>query len=195
MDSPVKSVCVFCGSSMGADAAYETAAVDLGRTLAEREIKLIYGGASVGLMGTVADAALAAGGEVIGVIPTSLAEKELSHTGLTELHEVDSMHDRKALMADLSDAFIALPGGIGTLEELFETWTWAQLGYHKKPCGVLNTGRYYDALLGFVDQMVDEGFLKDINRQMLVVAERPESLLAAFSAYDPPMVPKWIDKT
>lgn len=195
MDSPVKSVCVFCGSSVGRDETYKEAAEDLGRVLAGRGIRLVYGGASVGLMGALADAALSAGGEVVGVIPTSLAEKELSHTGLTALHEVASMHDRKALMAELSDAFIALPGGIGTLEELFETWTWAQLGYHKKPCGVLNTNRYYDALLGFIDQMVDEAFLKDINRQMLVVAERPESLLAAFSAYEPPSVPKWIDQT
>ena len=185
-------LCVFCGSSPGRDPAYLAAAAELGTFLAARRIGLVYGGAAVGLMGAVADAARAAGGEVIGVIPHALVELEVAHAGLADLRVVGSMHERKALMAELSDGFIALPGGIGTLEELFEVWTWGQLGSHRKPCALLNVAGFYDRLLGFLDFVVDEAFLRPVHRNMLLVAETPESLLQKLEGYRAPPQTRWI---
>jgi len=190
----VKRVCVFAGSSAGRRQAYAAAAVDLGRALAARQLGLVYGGARVGLMGILADAALAAGGQVIGVIPSALAAKEIAHTGLTELHSVASMHERKALMADLADAFIALPGGWGTLEEVFEILTWTQLGLHQKPTGLLNVQGYFDGLLSFLDHSVQEGFLKREYGAMISVADTPDRLLEMLTGFTPPLVEKWIDR-
>jgi uncharacterized protein (TIGR00730 family) len=190
----MKSICVFCGSSFGTLEAYAEAARTTGRVIAENGYRLVYGGAKVGLMGTVADAALAAGGEVIGVLPKSLEDKEIGHEGLNELHLVGSMHERKALMADLSDGFIALPGGVGTLEEIFEVWTWGQLGYHEKPCGFLNIEGYYDHLLSFLDHQTQEGFTKKVMRDMAQVALTPEDLINQFEKYKAPSTPKWIKK-
>jgi uncharacterized protein (TIGR00730 family) len=187
-------LCVFCGSNPGSQPVYLEMARLLGKTLAENGIGLVYGGASVGLMGAVADAAQAAGGEVIGVIPRSLLQKELAHTGLTDLRIVESMHERKALMAELSDGFIALPGGIGTLEELFEVWTWAQLGHHTKPCSLLNVAGFYDSLAVFLDHLVDQAFVKAPQRHMLIVENDVDALLAAIRGYEPPTVSKWITK-
>jgi len=185
-------LCVFCGSSPGRNPTYHAAAAKLGKLLAERRIGVVYGGASIGLMGALADAAQAAGGEVIGVIPRALVEWEVAHTGLTDLRIVASMHERKALMAELSDGFIALPGGIGTLEELFELWTWAQLGSHSKPCALLNVLGFYDRLLGFLDFVVAEGFMKPMHRSMLLVGEVPEHLLDEMESYRPPPKTTWI---
>lgn len=183
-------LCVFCGSSPGRDPAYAAAAAQVGRVLAQRGIGLVYGGGRVGLMGTLADAALAAGGEVIGVIPQALLERELGHRGLTDLRVVDSMHTRKALMGGLAKGFIALPGGIGTLEELFEVWSWAQLGLHRKPCGLLDVQGFFAPLVGFLDRQVEAGFIHPTYRAMLMVASTPEALLDAFAAYEPP-ADKW----
>lgn len=191
----MRSLCVFCGSKHGKDPAYEEVARLLGRTLAERGITLVYGGGHVGLMGAVADAALAAGGEAIGVMPKALVEREIAHEGLTKLHVVGSMHERKALMARLSEGFVALPGGSGTLEEFFEVLTWAQLGQHRKPCGLLDVAGYYRPLLAVFDHMVEEGFLSDEHRGMILVETEPEALLGAFDRYAPPEVPKWITRT
>ncbi|HET7272741.1 MAG TPA: TIGR00730 family Rossman fold protein [Rubrobacter sp.] len=191
----MKSICVFCGSSPGNDLAYEVAARSLGETLADAGITLVYGGGHVGLMGVVANAALASGGEAVGVIPKSLVEREISHNGLTALHVVGSMHERKALMSELSEGFIALPGGTGTLEEFFEVLTWAQLGEHGKPCGLLNVAGYYDPLLGLFDHMVDNGFLSEANRSIVLVETEPTTLLRRFEEYDPPKSIKWIDKS
>ena len=188
----MRSVCVFCGSRPGADGSYAEAARSLGTTLAERGVTLVYGGARVGLMGTLADAAMQAGGEVVGVMPRALVEREISHTGLTELHIVGSMHERKALMAELSEGFVALPGGSGTLEEFFEVLTWAHLGEHRKPCGLLNVSGYYDPLLALFEHMVEEGFLTEEHRAMVLVGFETTELLDAFSNYTPPRVPKWI---
>lgn len=188
-----KAVAVFCGSSMGTRPDYLRVASALGETLAVRGITLVYGGASVGLMGAVADAALAAGGSVVGVIPEALSAKEIEHRGLTELHVVGSMHARKEMMAARADAFIALPGGLGTLEELFEVWTWAMLGYHTKPCSLLDVGGYYDRLAGFLDHAVTEGFVRESYRRMLLVHDDPGALLDAIAAYEPPRVAKWIE--
>ncbi len=188
----MNSVCVFCGSSPGNDPDYAAAAQELGRTLAGRGTTLVYGGGHVGLMGVVADAALGAGGEVIGVMPRSLVDREIGHTNLTKLHVVRSMHERKALMSELSEGFIALPGGNGTLEELFEVLTWAQLGEHAKPCGLLNVAGYYDPLLAVFDQMVDRAFLKREHREIVLVEEDPSSLLERFEGYEPPTTIKWI---
>ncbi len=185
-------ICVFCGSSPGRLPAYREAAVAFGELLADEGIGLVYGGASVGLMGAVADAARGRGGEVIGVIPRALADRELAHPALTELHVVGSMHERKAMMAALSDAFVALPGGIGTLEELFEVWTWAQLGHHRKACGLLDTAGYYSGLTGFLDHVVAEGFMQPVYRGMLRIEDTPAAMLAAVRAYAPPDTPKWI---
>lgn len=179
-------ICVFCGSSAGVREAYREAAADLGRMLVRRGLGLVYGGARVGLMGAVADAVLAAGGEAIGVIPRMLVDLEVAHGGLSDLRVVGTMHERKALMAELADGFIALPGGIGTLEELFEVWTWAQLGEHGKPCGLLDVGGYFAPLRGFVDHMVTEGFLKAGHRAMLLVHDQPAALLDLMAAYRPP---------
>jgi hypothetical protein len=183
-------IAVFCGSSSGNKPEYVAAAQALGRTLAERDIELVYGGGKVGLMGAIADAVLAAGGRVTGVIPRALEAREVAHTSLSALHVVEDMHQRKAMMADMADGFIAMPGGAGTLEEIFEAWTWAQLGYHRKPCGFLNVARYYDKLLGFIDDMVDHGFMKAPYRAMVSVEHAPDALLDALLAYTPPLE-KW----
>ena len=187
-------LCIFAGSSPGANPNYLRQAQNLGALLARRKIGLVYGGASVGLMGAAADAALEAGGEVIGVIPRSLVARELAHKKLPDLRIVNSMHERKATMAQLSDGFIATPGGIGTLEEIFEIWTWAQLGEHEKPCALLNTDDYYAPLLSFLDKVVGDGFLKRVHREMLLVDSDPERLLDRMKVYVPPIVIKWIDK-
>ncbi len=176
----MKSVCVYCGASTGSDPVYAEAAVELAQTLAARGLRIVYGGAHVGLMGLIADTALAAGAEVVGVIPKVLVDWEVAHTGLTELHVVDDMHERKAKMADLADAFVALPGGIGTLEELIEIYTWSYLGIHDKPFAVLNTAGYYDGFTAFLDHAVSQGFLRPEVRQRLLVAPDAESLLAAW---------------
>jgi uncharacterized protein (TIGR00730 family) len=188
----LRSVCVFCGSNLGSREVYAEAAATLGQTLAERGLKLVYGGAKVGLMGALADAALSAGGEVAGVIPGALVEREIAHEGLTETHFVKSMHERKAMMADMSDAFIALPGGAGTLEEFFEVWTWGQLGHHGKPVGLLNVAGFFDALLGFLDQLAAEAFMRREHRDMLLVDDDAARLLSRFDDYEPPVVEKWI---
>jgi uncharacterized protein (TIGR00730 family) len=190
----MRSVCVFCGSSSGLDPAYVEAANRLGRLLAEEHITLVYGGACVGLMGAVADAVLAAGGKAIGVLPDFLRRKELAHPRLTELHIVTSMHERKARMAALAEAFIALPGGMGTLEEFCEIITWAQLGLHEKPCGLLNIQSYYNPLLQFVERMADEGFLKEKHKGLVLSADTPEGLLVAMRAFEPVRVEKWVDR-
>jgi uncharacterized protein (TIGR00730 family) len=171
------SLCVYCGSRLGADAAYEAAARDVGTQIGQRGWQLIYGGGNAGLMGAVANATLAAGASVVGVIPQSLMERELGHPGLSELHVVNTMHERKQLMAERADAFLALPGGIGTFEELFEVWTWRQLGYHDKPVGLLNVGGYYDRLLAFMAQAVTDGFVPPTQQQLLQVANDPTELL------------------
>jgi uncharacterized protein (TIGR00730 family) len=188
----MKTVCVYCGSSEGRDPAYAEAARALGREVAARGLGLVYGGSSVGIMRVVADAALERGGRVTGVIPEALVRKEIAHRGLTELRVTGSMHERKTVMAELSDAFVALPGGIGTLEEIFEAWTWAQLGLHAKPCGLLNVAGYWDRLVAFLDHAVGERFVKEANRAMLVVNEDPAELLDRFAAYRAPTVTKWI---
>lgn len=185
-------LCVFCGSNAGRRPGYRAAAAELGGLLARRGIGLVYGGASVGLMGALADAVLAAGGEAIGVIPRALMEREVGHPGLTELRVVPSMHARKAMMAELSGGFVALPGGAGTLEEIFEVWTWAQLGDHAKPCGLLNVDGYYDRLIGFLDQVAVERFMRPEHRAMLLAETTGEALLTAFAAYRAPAVAKWI---
>ncbi len=190
----IKSLCVFCGANPGNDTAFLQAAQQLGQLLAQRGIQLVYGGASVGLMGAVADAALDAGGQVLGVIPQALWDKELAHAGLTQLHVVDSMHQRKAAMAEASDGFIALPGGIGTMEEFFEVMTWTQLGFHHKPCGLLNTNGYYDHLGGFLDHVVSQGFLKPAHRRLALMDTAPGALLEAMAAWSPPRTGKWIEK-
>jgi uncharacterized protein (TIGR00730 family) len=187
-------ICVFCGSNPGRLPAYVSAATAFGAALADAGIGLVYGGSSVGLMGAVADGCLARGGDVIGVIPQSLVDKELSHKGLSDLRVTTSMHERKALMADLSDGFVALPGGIGTLEELFEVWTWAQLGFHAKPCGVLNIAGFFDPLLAFIHHASGEQFMKPQHRDMLIVASEPAEMIAKLGAYEAPVVVKWIGR-
>ena len=188
----MKRICVYCGSSVGNQPVYREAALAMGAVLASRKIGLVYGGGNVGLMGVIADAVLAGGGEVIGVIPQSLADREIAHSGVTDLRIVDSMHTRKALMADLSDAFIAMPGGFGTFEEIFEAVTWTQLGVHRKPCGLLNVGGFYTPLALFIDQAVSEGFIKPVHRESIVVDDSPERLVTALAAVKLPDVPKWI---
>jgi uncharacterized protein (TIGR00730 family) len=188
----LRRICVFCGSSPGTDPRYLAAARACGDGLVKQGLGLVYGGASVGLMGAVADAVLAGGGEVIGVIPRALSSKEITHGGLQELHVVGSMHDRKALMAQHADAFIALPGGFGTLEELFEVATWGQLGLHRKPFGLLNVDGYFDHLLAFLDHCVSQGFLRADHRALLLVDDNLDALLDRFRAYQPPPVEKWL---
>jgi uncharacterized protein (TIGR00730 family) len=190
----MKRVCVFCGSSVGNKPEYSDFATALGQILAAKKIGLVYGGGNVGLMGVIADAAIAAGGEVIGVIPQALKDREIAHTGVRDLRVVDSMHTRKAMMADLADAFIAMPGGVGTFEEFFEAITWTQLGLHRKPCGLLNVGGFYTPLVAFIDQAVSEGFIKPIHRSMIVVDDNPERLVNTLMTMDLPDVPKWIKK-
>lgn len=187
----MKRICVYCGSSGGRIAEYALAAEVLGRVLAENAITLVYGGASAGIMGVIADAVLSSGGSVCGVIPRVLEEKEIAHKGLTELHVVESMHERKSLMAVLSDGFIALPGGYGTLEEIIETLTWGQLQFHDKPCGLLNINGYFDHLLAFLDHAETQGFLKEAHRNMLLVDDDPHALLGRFERYTAPDSMKW----
>ncbi len=190
----MKSVCVFCGSSSGSDRVFAEAAIDLGTLLGKNEIELIYGGGNIGLMGEVADAALAAGGKVTGVIPHFLWEKEVGHKELTEMKFVDTMHERKQIMADLADGFIALPGGFGTLDELAEILTWAQLGLVSKPIGLLNVKDYFQPLRNLFDNMVKEGFLKEANVNMLLVDKSVQALIDIMTRYKPEAVPKWLDR-
>lgn len=187
-------IAIYCGANGGHNPLYKEAAAGMARYLAEQGIGLVYGGGNVGLMGTIADAALAAGGEVIGVIPQSLMDKELGHGGITELHVVGSMHERKQRMVDLADGFIALPGGFGTLDELFETLTWLQLSFHGKPVGLLNVNGFFDRLLPFLDHMRDEGFLKEAHRACVLLACSPAALLEQMRAFKAPDLGKWIEK-
>jgi uncharacterized protein (TIGR00730 family) len=191
----MKRLCVFCGSRPGAREIYTAAARQLGATLANHQIELVYGGGRIGLMGSVADAAMEAGGRVTGIIPRALAEAERAHTALTELHIVNSMHERKALMADMSDAFIMLPGGFGTLEEFAEILTWVQLGIHQKPCGILNVGGFYDPLLTFFDYMLDQQFIRPMDRSYVIIRDEIPALLDALMHYQPNFVPKWLDES
>jgi uncharacterized protein (TIGR00730 family) len=190
----MQRICVYAGSNPGRDPAYAEAAAELARELSRRGIGVVYGGGKVGLMGTLADAALEAGGEVIGVMPKDLIDREIGHDGLTELRVVGSMHERKALMAELSAGFIALPGGAGTLEELIEIYTWSQLGLHRHPMGVLNVSGYYDALAGLLDHAVAEGFLRERHRGAMRFADTPQELLDAFEGWKPEYLSKWMDR-
>ncbi len=190
----MKRICVFCGSNLGKRPSYRQAAQKLGRVLVARRVGLVYGGGNIGLMGVLADTVLAGGGEVQGVIPHALVAREVAHKDLSKLHIVDSMHERKQLMADLADAFVALPGGYGTFEEFCEAVTWSQLGIHKKPCGLLNVEGYFDALIAQFDQAVGEGFLHPENRALVLEARKPEALLDALSAWKPPAKEAWIAK-
>jgi uncharacterized protein (TIGR00730 family) len=189
----IGSLCVFCGSSAGSRPAYLGAAIALGKVLSEHKIRLVYGGGRVGLMGAIADSVLNSGGEVIGVIPQHLVAREVAHMGLSDLRVVQSMHERKALMAELSDAFVAMPGGLGTLEEFFEVWTWGQLGLHRKPYGLLNVNGFYDPLVQFIDQLVELKFVKPEHRKMLVVESDVAMLPTRLAAHRTPAVDKWID--
>jgi uncharacterized protein (TIGR00730 family) len=191
----MKRVCVFCGSSPGARPAYAGAAEELARLLVAEGIGLVYGGGSVGLMGKLADAVLAQGGEAIGVMPEALVAREIAHRGLSELRVVGSMHERKAVMADLGDAFVALPGGLGTVEELFEVYTWAQLGLHRKPCGLLDVEGYYEGITRFLAHAVEERFLPEEHRAMLIVEHEPRAMLERLKRFRPEAIqPKWIDR-
>ncbi len=190
----MKRLCVYCGSRSGGRQDYTIVARQLAHVMVNKGIDLVYGGASVGIMGKIADAVLEEGGDVTGIIPKGLFVKEVAHTGITELIEVSSMHERKSLMAELSDGFIALPGGYGTIEELFEIITWSQLGMHNKPCGLLNICRYYDNLIGFLDHAASEQFINEINRSILLVDECPVALLEKFEVYKAPETGKWIDR-
>jgi uncharacterized protein (TIGR00730 family) len=191
--SAIRRLAVFCGSNPGARPEYAHAARSLGKLLASRGVGIVYGGSNVGLMQVLADAMLDELGDIIGVIPRMLVAREVANTALTDLRIVDSMHDRKALMAELADGFVALPGGIGTLEEFFEIWTWAQLGMHDKPCGLLNVAGYFDPLLEFLDRAVAEKFVREVHRKMVIVESDPAELLARFELYEPPRVVKWIN--
>ena len=190
----IRRVCVYCGANVGARPAYAEAARRLGRVLGERGLGLVYGGGNVGLMGVVADAALAAGAEVLGVIPQALVARELGHQGITELRVVETMHERKAVMAELADAFVALPGGLGTLDELFEAMTWAQLGLHQKPIGLLEVDGFFAPLVAYLDRAATEGFVRAEHRAALLVASEPELLLKRFATYRPPNVGKWLGR-
>jgi uncharacterized protein (TIGR00730 family) len=188
----MRALCIFCGSSPGIDPAYRAGAIAMGRAIARRGLTLVYGGGAVGLMGVVADAALQADGEVHGVIPEALKLKEVGHMGLTRLDVVDSMHTRKARMAELSDGFIALPGGIGTFEEIFEIWTWGQLGIHEKPLGFLNVAGFYDGLAGFLDHATQQGFMRPGHRAMAATSTDPDALIDALAAWRPTAQAKWM---
>jgi uncharacterized protein (TIGR00730 family) len=190
----LRRICVFCGSSPGAHPQYRQAARELAGVLVAEGIGLVYGGGSIGLMGEIADAALAEGGEVIGVIPHQLVGWEVAHPGLSDLRVVGSMHERKAIMSELSDAFIALPGGLGTLEELFEILTWLQLGLHLKPAGLINVAGYYTGLRAFLDHAVAEGFLRQEHRELLIVEDEPAALLSRMRAFRPPVIERWVDR-
>ena len=191
--SEIRRLAIFCGSNPGVRPDYVEAARSLGRLLAQRGIGVVYGGSNVGLMAALADAMADELGDVIGVIPRMLVDREVANTTLTDLRIVDSMHQRKAMMAELADGFIALPGGIGTLEEFFEIWTWGQLGMHAKPCGLLNVAGYFDPLLEFLDHAVTEKFVREVHRAMVVVESDPAALLSCFESYEPPRVVKWIN--
>lgn len=186
----MNSICVYCGSALGSDPAFQEEAVAAGSLIAKAGLTLVYGGGKVGLMGAVADAALAAGGKVVGVMPADLVSQEIGHTGLTELRVVNSMHERKWAMAELADGFLCLPGGPGTFEEIFEQWTWALLGFHAKPCGFVNVNGYYDPMRATVQQMSDKGFLDQKYVDMLIYADTTTAAIEAFRAYVPPP-PKW----
>jgi uncharacterized protein (TIGR00730 family) len=189
----MRRICVYCGSSKGARPVYAEAAEDLAGVLVRHDLELVYGGAAKGMMGIIADKVLELGGKVHGVIPQMLVDKEIAHAGLTQLHVVGSMHDRKTMMAALSDGFIAMPGGFGTLEEIIEILTWAQLRFHDKPCGVLNVAAYFDHLQSFLDHARDEGFLRAENRRMLLVDDDAAGLVQQFERYTAPHVEKWFD--
>ena len=191
--SEIRRLAIFCGSNPGARSDYMEATRSLGKLLSERGIGVVYGGSNVGLMSALADTMLDERGDIIGVIPRMLVEREVANTALADLRIVESMHERKAMMAELADGFIALPGGIGTLEEFFEIWTWGQLGMHEKPCGLLNVAGYFDPLLQFLDGAVAEKFVREVHRGMVVVESDPAKLLARFAAYEPPRVVKWIN--
>jgi uncharacterized protein (TIGR00730 family) len=184
----MERICVYCGASEGHRPVYKQAAVEFGRTLVERDIGLVYGGGDIGLMGAIADAVLDSGGRAHGVIPQALVDREQAHDGLSELDVVESMHARKGRMVELADGFVALPGGYGTLEELLEVLTWAQLGFHHHPCGLLNVAGYYEGLVSFFDHQLEEGFVNDDHREMLIVADDSSTLLDAFERYEPPAV-------
>jgi uncharacterized protein (TIGR00730 family) len=190
----LKRICVFAGSNSGSRVEYVAAARELGRVLAQRQLGLVYGGARVGLMGALADEALAGGAHVIGVMPEALVAKEVAHRSLSELKVVKSMHERKAMMADLADGFVALPGGWGTVEEFFEVLTWGQLGFHRKACGLLNIHGYFDRLLAFVEHSVDEGFVRREQRSMISVSSSANELLDGMATYKAPVVEKWIER-
>ncbi|SAK54885.1 LOG family protein [Caballeronia catudaia] len=187
----MKAVCVYCGSATGARPVYAEAAKAFGRALVENNLALVYGGGRVGLMGLIADEVLAAGGRAVGVIPELLVAKEVGHTDLTELHVVPDMHERKKMMADLSDAFVAMPGGVGTFEEFFEVYTWAQLGYHQKPVGLLDVNGYFDPLMAMLRHTVEEGFMRAPLLDMIQVAAEPDAMIARLKAYTPPANDKW----
>jgi uncharacterized protein (TIGR00730 family) len=189
----LKRLCVFCGSNRGSLPEYTSAVRSLGRALAERQITLVFGGGGVGLMGEIADAVLGAGGEVIGVLPRALGIKEIAHPDVEDIRIVGSMHERKALMSELSDGFIAAPGGFGTLEELFEQLTWGQLALHAKPCGLFNVAGYFDSLLAFLDSSTQAKFIRPEHRQTLLVSDTAEDLISQLAAYQPPRVGKWLD--
>ena len=189
----LETICVFCASSPGADPRYAEAARAFGQLLARSGRRIVYGGGNTGLMGELADAALAAGGEVVGVMPRHLVDREVAHRGLTRLEIVDSMHERKARLADMASAFVALPGGLGTLEEFVEIWTWGQLGLHRKPYGLLDVAGYYTPLLAFLDHAVRERFVRAEHRAMVRVADDPATLIDAMESAPPPALPKWLD--
>ena len=188
----MQSICVFCGSNRGVREEYAGAARAVAATLVRNDLTLVYGGGRVGLMGVVADEVLRLGGRAIGVIPRALWDREVGHAALTEVRIVETMHERKATMADLADGFIALPGGLGTLEEIFEIWTWAQLGMHQKPCGFLDAGGYYAPLMQFLDRAADEEFIRAETRRIAIVESDPDRMIERFRAYVPPAVEKWI---
>ena len=188
------TICVFCASSPGADPRYVAAAKSFGELIASSGRRIVYGGGNTGLMGALADATLAAGGEIVGVMPRHLVDREVAHSGLTRLDIVESMHERKARLAEMADGFVALPGGLGTLEEFTEIWTWGQLGLHRKPYGLLDVAGYYSPLLTFLDHAVAERFVRPEHRAMVRVAEEPAALLAAMEAAPPPALPKWLDR-
>lgn len=190
----MKSICVFCGSNTGKGEVYRAAARALAEAIVRRGLRLVYGGGSIGLMGVLGEAALAANGHVIGVTPRRLLEREVVHKGLTELHVVETMNERKTLMAELADAFIALPGGIGTLDEMFEMLSWNQLGFHSKPCGLLDAGNYFDHLMAFLDHAAAERFLTTGHRAMVMVEQDPDRLLSRLASEPPPQVGKWLDR-
>ena len=191
----LQTICVFCASSAGVDPRYAAAARQLGTLLARSGRRVVYGGGNTGLMGALADATLAADGEIVGVMPRHLVEREVAHLGLTRLETVASMHERKARLSEMADAFVALPGGLGTLEEFIEIWTWGQLGLHQKPYGLLDVAGYYTPLLAFLDHAVREGFFRAEHRAMVRVSPEPEALIASMEAAPPPALPKWLDST